>query len=41
MKFPVTVQKYHPVRLRASPQPCRKKLTTVQDEIRNRRQKSS
>ena len=37
----VTVRKYHLVRLRASPQPCGKKFVTVQDEIRNRGQKSS
>ena len=39
--FFVTVRKYHLVRLRASPQPCRKKFVTVQDEIRNRMEKNS
>ncbi len=36
MNFSVTVQEYHLLRLRVSPQPYRKKIITVQDEIRDR-----
>ncbi len=39
--FPVTVRKFHLIRLRLSPQPCGKIFVTVRDEIRNRMEKNS